>query len=251
MENIPHEVLQQGGFVGPRFTGVFLFQNVFWRVAIPLVVGTVSINALDALRIMPLETKRLLSSRRNDMREYLKLWADCCDYDMGYQASAQTVTRESFLGEMIESTERELTSAVADLCQQRPNSKAVHSARDATEKALKAYLCHHAGLTHDQAKNKFGHRLAKLVQEVSLCTPKSPLVLPQEDLDAFAPYEDRYSSKKFARMQLWRAYRIAQFTAAEVLRSISGRNMLAVVLRDPIFFDNALVGQSFIEDVHR
>lgn len=238
MENIPHEVLQQGGFVGPRFTGVFLFQNVFWRVVIPIVMGTSSVNALDALRIMPSETKRLLSSRRNDLREYLKLWADCMDYDMGYQTAAQSVTQGSFLGEMIESTERELTSSVSDLCQQRPNAKAIHSARDATEKALKAYLCYHAGLTHNDAKYKLYHHLDKAILEVKLRTPKSPLVLAQADLDAFAPYDERYSSNTYSHERLWRAYRIAQFVAAEVLRSITGRNMLAVVSRNPVFLDN-------------
>jgi hypothetical protein len=53
MENIPYEVLQQGGFVEPRFTGVFLFQNVFWRVAIPLVAGTVSINDYPQGEVTP------------------------------------------------------------------------------------------------------------------------------------------------------------------------------------------------------
>lgn len=238
MENIPHEILQQGGFVGPRFTGVFLFQDVFWRVSIPVISGTASVDALDALRIMPLETKRFLTSRRDDIRAYLKLWADCIDYDQGFMQSIQTTSKQSFLGEMIQSTERELNSAVTDLCQQRPNSKAVHSARDASEKALKAYLCHHTGLTHADAKNKFGHSLNKLVQEVSRHAPKSPLVLSQEDLGAFAPYEDRYTSNQYNRSQLWKAYRVAQFVAAEVLRSITGRNMLASVLRDPIFLDN-------------
>jgi len=239
MDNIPHEMLQQGGFLGPRFTGVFLFRNVFWRVTIPLVFGTSSVSALDALRIMPMDTKRLLCSRHNDLREYLKLWADCFDYDAGYITTIQTVTPGCFLGEMIESTERELTSAISDLCQQRPNSKAVHSARDATEKALKAYLCHHENLTHDRAKNGFGHNLLKLLQEVKVCTPGSPLLAMQHELDSFAPYDDRYTSKKYTHPQLWRAYRSAQFTAAEVLRSISGKNLLAVVLRNPIFSEDA------------
>jgi hypothetical protein len=238
MENIPHEILQQGGYVGPRFTGVFLFQNVFWRVSIPIVIGTRSVSALDALRLMPPETKALLASRRNDMREYLMLWADCFDYDTGYQKSKQVVATGSFLSEMIESTERELTSAITDLCQQRPNSRSSHSARDATEKALKAYLCHHANLTQKRAKSEFSHDLSKLIDEVRRLTPQSPLVGVQHRLTAFAPYEDRYSSNSYSRLELWKAYRLAQFTAAEVLRSISGSNLLSMVLRDPIFNDN-------------
>ena len=125
--DIPFEVLQQGGFIGPRFTGVFFFEDVFWRVAIPLVYGRPTVNAINALRVMPAEMKQRLCSVRNTVREYLLLWADCFDYDTGFIDSHATFTAGSFLGEMIESTERELTSAIADLCQQHPNSKAMHS----------------------------------------------------------------------------------------------------------------------------
>jgi hypothetical protein len=238
MNNIPHEVLQQGGFVGPRFTGVFLFQNVFWRVSIPLVFGTVRVPALDALEMMPTQVKQLLSSRRNDMREYLKLWADCFDYDSGFQFVRPTLIQGSFLEDMIDSVERELTSAVSDLCQQRPNSKAIHSSRDTAEKALKGYLCHHANLTADEAKRRFGHSIEKLLKEISVLTPHSPLLTVGNQLGVFAPYGDRYKSTVYNRSALWRAYRLAQFTAAEVQRSISGRNLLSAVLRDPIFHDD-------------
>lgn len=235
MENIPHEVLQQGGFVGPRFAGVFFYRNVFWRVAIPVVFGTTQVNLLDALRIMPLETKRELSGRPDQIREYLRFWADCYDYDTGYQRSKSLVSRGSFIDEMIESTERELNSAVSDLCQQRPNSKARHSARDATEKALKAFLADRAGLTDSEAKTRFGHDLVKLSTEVARQAPSSPLAEVQNHLDVFAPYADRYTSKAYSRTELWHAYRLAQSVAAEVLRAITGVNQLSQILASPLF----------------
>jgi hypothetical protein len=79
---------------------------------------------------------------------------------------------------------------------------------------------------------------------VNICAPNSPLALLQSDLDAFAPYEDRYTSKTYTRAQLWKAYRLAQFATAEVLRSITERNLLAVVVRSPIFIDSAPAAQS-------
>ncbi len=233
--DIPFEVLQQGGFSGPRFTGVFFFEDVFWRVAIPLVYGRPAVNTMNALRVMPTETKQRLCSYRDTVREYLLLWADCFDYDTGFQDSHAVFAAGSFLGEMIESTERELTSAITDLCQQRPNSKAMHSARDATEKALKAHLAHQANLTHGRAKKHFGHKLDLLIQEVGRETPQSPLMEVANCLDAFAPYETRYTSTMYTRPQLWQAYRIAQFTAAEVLRSMTGRNQRAAVQCHPVF----------------
>lgn len=235
--DIPHEVLQQGLFIGPRFKGVFFFENVFWRVAIPLVYGNAprTINTMDALQIMPPEVKLRLSSQQTSIREYLLLWADCYDYDNGYNDSHAVFAAGSYLGEMIESTERELTSAIGDLCQEHPNSKAMHSSRDATEKALKAYLAHHAKLTPDRAKKTFSHALEKLIHEVGRQTPGSPLMELATKLDAFAPYDDRYASTTYTRPQLWRVYRSAQFTAAEMLRSITGRNQRASIQNHPVF----------------
>lgn len=147
MGDIPYEALQGGGYVGPRFTGVFFFQDIFWRVVIPLVYGTCGINMLDALAVMPVETKRHLTANPNARREYMFLWADCIDYDMGFQDLGFTLDRTSFLNEMIQSTERELRSTINDLSQKHPNSNAMNSARNCAEKALKAFLCHHHKLT--------------------------------------------------------------------------------------------------------
>jgi len=239
MDNIPHEILQQGGFIGPRFTGVYYFEDVFWRVAVPVVFGTRAVSALDALRLMPPDTKQRLTAREHAVREYLLLWADCFDYDTGFQDSRAAAPTDSFLGEMIESTERELTSTVADLCQQRPNAKAMHSARDTTEKALKAYLAHHANLSPIDAKKRFGHWLERLINEIAQRTPNSLLLEIAQYLSAFAPYEDRYSAKTYTRPELWRAYRLAQFAAAEVFRSITGRNQRAAVRTHAVFSNSS------------
>src|ERR1017187_9257343 len=71
MGDIPYEVLQQGGWVGPRFRGVFFFRDVFWRVVVPLVWGTRSINALDGLAVMPAQIKQRLVSVPKTRDEYL------------------------------------------------------------------------------------------------------------------------------------------------------------------------------------
>jgi hypothetical protein len=229
MDNIPHEILQQANFVGPRFTGVFFFQNVFWRVTIPVVFGARAVDALAALTVMPQETKQRLATQADVLRQYLLLWADCVDYDIGFGQSKAIAPPGSFLSEMVNSTERELTSAIGDLCQQRPNSKAMHTCREAMEKALKAYLAHHANLTRDRAKNHFSHKLDKLTREVADHTPQSPLVELGKHLNEFAPYEDRYTSATYTWPRLWSVYRLTQFAAGEMVRSITGCNHRAQV----------------------
>lgn len=178
---------------------------------------------------MPSETKQYVVRNPKTLEEYLLLWADCVDYEMGFQDLAPRLDHDSFLAEMVQSVERELQSTIADLCQQRPNSNAMHSARNCAEKALKAFLCFHDRLTAEQAKSRFGHGLDKLIGEIGRLHPASELSTLQGQLVAFAPYDARYSGRVFSRPVLWQAYRLAQFAAGEVMRSITGRNQRAAV----------------------
>jgi hypothetical protein len=148
---------------------------------------------------------------------------------MGFQDLAPRLDQDSFLAELVQSVERELQSTIADLCQQRPNSNAMYSARNCVEKALKAFLCFHNKLTAEQAKSQFGHRLDRLISEIGRLHPASGLRTLQGQLDAFAPYDGRYSGRVFSWLELWQAYRLAQFAAGEVIRSITGRNQRAAV----------------------
>jgi hypothetical protein len=105
----------------------------------------------------------------------------------------------------------------------------MYSARNCTEKALKAFLCFHEKVTANEAKSRFGHKLDKLIAEIARLHPTSQLRTMAGQLDAFAPYADRYSGRVFSRAELWRAYRLAQFAAGEVMRSVTGRNQRASV----------------------
>lgn len=150
-----------------------------------MVYGTVKLNVLNALASMPDPTRRHLMMNANALNEYMLVWADCIDYDMGYQDLVHSLDPASFTNELVQSVERELRSTISDLSQHRPNSNAMYSARNATEKA---------------------------------------------QVGSFAAYSDRYSRREYSRDELWRAYRLAQFAAAEVIRSMTGRNQRAVVL---------------------
>lgn len=97
------------------------------------------------------------------------------------------------------------------------------------EKALKAFLSFHDGLTAEQAKSQFGHDLNKLIAEVIRLHPSSRVAAIHLELSAFVPHSDRYSGRVFPSHELWQVYRIAQFTAAELIRSITGRNLITLV----------------------
>lgn len=140
MLDIPYEYLQGGGYVGPEFTSVFLFQGIFWRMVIPLVFGRVCFNVIESLVMMPADIRHRLCADLIASREYKAHWADCLDYDTGFQMlEVQPVSGhgQSFVA----SSRRDLLTCTADLSQGRPNSNAMQAARLATEKAMKAFLC--------------------------------------------------------------------------------------------------------------
>lgn len=229
MGEIPHEVLQQGGFVGPRFHGVFFFQNVYWRVVIPLIFGTCRVDAFNALSTMPEQTKRHLRSNPDKCSEYVLLWVDCLDYDLGFQRATSNPSKNLFLNEMIRSVDRELNSAISELCQKSPNPNAMYSARNCLEKALKGFLAFKVDLSAEKAKSQFGHDLNKLTSALGEIQPVPQLASIRDQIGIFPLHLNHYTGQTFSPVDLWRAYRLAQFAAAELTRSVTGQNQRAGV----------------------
>src|SRR6185312_7083558 len=138
MNEIPHEILQGGGYIGPTFTAVFFWRNIFWRVVIPIIYGRVAVNLLNAMPIMPVDWKRELIEDPRASQEYKALWTCAYRYDRAMH-EVQHIQLPEFLKNLLYSADRDLRSTVSDLCQREPNSNAMHSARLGTEKVLKAF----------------------------------------------------------------------------------------------------------------
>ena len=204
MNDVPYEFVQAGGYFGPKFTAVYFFENVFWRVIIPIVYGPTPINIMASIVAMPPNVRqRLVQSARarDDLEAH---WADCIDYDQGRDFFfAQLPTNPAT--ELVASVDRDLLSTIADLSQQEPNSNAMHNARLATEKALKAFLCFRHGYTIQAAKTQFQHDLENAAAEVAARDAHSELAQLHGQVGAFAPYSDRYRNRQYSRPELWAA----------------------------------------------
>jgi len=228
MNEIPYEFLQAGGYFGPEFTSVFLFEDVFWRVVIPLMFGATSHNILNSLAMMPAEVRERLYQNPVAIQAYREHWADCLDYDMGSQMLGMQPL-EGEAGDFLASAQRDLTSAITDLSQKTPNSNAMQNARVATEKAMKAFLCIRHSLTAEDLQNEFGHNVPKLAAEIVRLDPKCELVSLQSRIVVFAPYRERYSSRQYSRSELWEAYRCAQIAASSLVRALTPYNQRATM----------------------
>src|SRR3984957_16135322 len=140
MNDVPYEFVQAGGYLGPDFTSVFFFENVFWRVVIPLVYGTPMVNTIHSLVAMPAQVRQRLVQNESTRQAYKLHWADCLDYTYG-RDYLRAVPPNGDTSAFIAALDRDLCSALADLAQQQPNANSIHHSRLATEKSFKALLC--------------------------------------------------------------------------------------------------------------
>jgi hypothetical protein len=224
VNEVPYEFAQAGGYFGPTFTSVFFFENVFWRVVVPVVFGThVQVNMLESLVAMPVGLRQHLVQSVAAQECYKAHWVDCLDYDQGrgYFNAQPPSAPET---QLVVAADRDLLSTIADLAQDAPNSNAMHNARLATEKALKAFLCFRHRFTVDEVRTKFGHDVKKLATQVVACDPESELAQLLPAVRSFAPHRDRYANRIYSRSELWTVYQCAQFANSSLMRVLTPHN---------------------------
>lgn len=212
-------------YVGSMYTGVFYHDSCFWPVFIPIVFGRVKLDARDSLKTMPETIVARLWRDRNEVTQYASLWAACADYAFGIDDLRKGKALGGFAQELLGSGDQQLNATVTLLLEDRPNPKAMESARMATEMFLKAFLAVRAGLTEKEAKDKIGHNLEKALNRCLVIDAKSELQAIQPDLSVFPDIGDRYKGTEKTSRELWIAYGAAQFTGTTVVRSLSGRDI--------------------------
>lgn len=211
-------------YTGYMYTGALYYDSCFWPVLIPVVFGEVWLKARDALKTMPPPILARLCGDRNDAAQYTSLFAACLDYGFGIEELSKDKAVGGFTRELLTSGDQQLNAAVTLLLEDRPNSKAMESARMAAEMFLKAFLAAKAGLTDVDARKRIGHNLETALNECLAVDAKSELQAVRPDLQRFPDVGDRYKGTERAPSELWVAYSAAQFIATTVVRALTGRD---------------------------
>jgi hypothetical protein len=218
-----------------EFRGVFFLGGEFWPITFPMTFGAVAIDlgaTVDRMRMPPTETRRL-KNNLSCRRELASVMGSCLDWIYGFPRVGSS-NRLTFADENLGAGDRHLRGAVEALLSAQPSTRSagmIMSAH-ALENVLKAFLAHHAGMNDDGAR-ELGHDLRRILKEALKTPNASELAELQGQLTAFPNViQDRYKQVNYPDMQLWQAYRWAQFGAAAVARSIDPElNMHAVVLK--------------------
>ncbi len=215
------------GAVGSVYTSAFYFDSEFWAVDIPIAYGTVSIGPFDYIREMPEATIELLANSKG--AHYLVFWADCADYGMGFDELRRNKHLSSFGVELLNAADQELRNTVSLLLESRPKSRAILTARMATELFLKSFLALRGELSQMDAK-AIGHDLKagfERLIEVSGLSNWQPIV---ERLKVFPPISGRYREQVVSNSSLAEALAIAQSLGATTTREFTNRRIIEQIM---------------------
>jgi len=146
--------------VGNQYEAAYFYDSQFWIVSIPIMYGTVQLNAPDCLHEMPNSIKQEMMADHRGAWEYAIYWADCLEYGMGIDDLRKTQDLDEFGYQLLMSADQELRSATSILSQHRPDPRAILNCRMALEIFFKSYVALKNGLTQSEEK-AIGHNLDK------------------------------------------------------------------------------------------
>lgn len=215
--------------VGSLYESIYFYDSQFWPVSIPIIYGSVQLNALDSLYQMPDPIKKELMSDKEQAWDYVVFWADCVDYGMGIDDLKKATSLDANGMQFLMSGDQELRASVSILSQLRPDSRAVLTCRMAVELFSKAYIALKQGLTERQAKS-IGHDLNKCLDQFIKASGHSYFETIRAKLSVFPEIQDRYKEQDVTLDRLWNGFALAQSIGALTIREHTDRNTIEQVI---------------------
>ena len=215
--------------IGSMYESVYFYDAQFWSVSIPIVYGTVKLNALESLYQMPENIKNEIMSDPKQAWDYVAFWADCVDYGLGLDDLRNTSGLDNYGMQLLMSGDQELRAATSILNQHRPDSRAILICRMAVEMFIKSYIALKEGLTEKQAKS-IGHDLNKGLDKFIEASGYDHWEAVRGKLSVFPAIHERYKEQEISLNQLWDGFAIAQSIGSVIIREHTGRNTLEQVM---------------------
>lgn len=207
----------------PLFTGVFFYDAAFWVFSIPLVYGRAAVEPLKLFATMPFPILRDMANDSVQLESYIAHWSECFDFAYGLSRIPDNTGLDEFGRTLFRSGIAELETAMAQMTQQKPNTKAMMSSRMATEMFLKSLLAIKRGLPEREAR-EISHRLDMAIDGCIEATGSEDLAAIKPKLGIFPEIRERYDGEEKPLSEIWEAYRLSQQVASTVKRLITGED---------------------------
>lgn len=215
--------------IGSLYESVYFYDSQFWTVSIPIVFGTVELNALKCLPQMSEAMKNEIMSHQKQACDYVAFWADCVDYGMGIDDLRKTTGLNEYGVQLLMSGDQELRAATSILSQHRPDPRSILNCRMALEIFFKSYIALKVGLTENQAK-AIGHNLNKGLDRFIEASGYDHWEESRSTLSVFPAIHERYKEQDITSENLWDGYSFAQSIGSVIIREYTDRNTLEQVM---------------------
>lgn len=199
--------------------GIFMFRDVFARIHIPLMFGTVAFDPFKHTDLSPMQLK-WLGSRPGDMRAFLDQFTDIMDFAGGIGPLGNYKTPPQEALEVFWLAGFQLQAAAAILSAAFDFRGAVQSALIGTELALKGGL---AAIGMDEkARRRHGHDLLSAAEAYAELYVAFDIDRVRSVLKKMPAYvENRYSPTQPKRVETGHIVMGAQYVAGEVMRQVT------------------------------
>lgn len=203
--------------------GVFMYRDIFARIAVPHVFGTVSINPFECIDLTPIQL-RIIQSEPEEMQVLIDQFSDVADVQYGTQEIKSPFANIELVVRFIGLARLHLHSASAVLTGGYDFRGAVQSSLLATELALKAGAAAN-GMSEDQIKEKFGHNVGSVARLVATHWPSFDLDRVTRVIATQPKYVlNRYAASQPERRDVGHLVMGAQYIVSEIARQLSDRD---------------------------
>lgn len=205
--------------------GVFMYRDIFARIGVPMIFGTVAINPFEFVELTPVQL-RIIQTEPEEMEIYLDQFFDVADVQYGVPEIKKPFRGNELVVRFIGLARLHLHSASAVLTGGYDYRGAVQSALLATELALKSGAAAQ-GLTETELsdRRKFGHHTDLVADSVGANWPSFDVARVKRVIATQPEYvPNRYSANQPERRTVGHLVMGAQYVVSEVVRQMSDRN---------------------------
>lgn len=219
--------------IGSLYKGAFYFDSCFWQIDIPIGIGSCYVNTFDRLRSMPDNLKAEIKLNRQLWWNFTFFCIDCWDYAYGYDNILKLNNLNQLAINFIKSAHKELQATVSLLLEDKPQAKAMETARMAVEMYLKSILIIKNNWSDEkELRSKFGHDLIKTAEKCIELTQSQEIKHIKNQLLIFTAIKSRYEGKDWTASELWLSYQLAQMIGTTFTRIFSNRDSRTQIIND-------------------
>lgn len=175
----------------PVFTGAFYYDQTFWRLEIPIILGQMAISPFDLLIDMPDIIKEQLKNNEQYHNKLHKYFVNCINYAFGKDNLLADNILSQKSKEFLNNAILHLSGAISLILEKKVNYQSINSLRFAVEIFMKFNLIQKKNLEEKELIN-LGHNLPKIALECYKATNNDTYKSLSNKLSIFPPVSSRY-----------------------------------------------------------